>query len=161
MSGRRVTRWSLVGALLLVGCGGGAPQRVEVGARMPAFELLARDGSKLASDTLAGSPAIISFWATWCQPCLKDIPELNQLVAQDGLTVVAISLDAGGWSAVDPFLEKHPLRGTIVLGNEKLFGRFGGFTIPYTLVVDRDQTIRAVFRGPVTRTEVLASLAPG
>lgn len=125
---------------------------------MPAFELPAGDGTRLASESLAGAPAVISFWATWCQPCLKDIPELNELVAVDGMAVVAIALDVDGWAAIDPFLREHALRATVLLGNEKVFRRFGGFTIPYTVVVDGDRMIRAIFRGPVTRDQVLESL---
>ena len=125
---------------------------------MPSFELPARDGSRVASDSLAGAPAVISFWATWCQPCLKDIPELNELVTVDGMAVFAVALDADGWSAIDPFLEERPFNATVLLGGEEVFRRFGGFTIPYTVVVDGEQLIRAIFRGPVTRSQVLGSL---
>lgn len=137
----------------------GAPDEpVAVGSEMPSFKLPMRDGSKLVGESLAGAPAVISFWATWCQPCLKDIPELNELVARDGLAVFAVALDEEGWGVIDPFLEQRPLRATVLLGNEDVFRRFGGFTIPYTMVVDGKGIIRAIFRGPVTRRQVLDSL---
>ena len=103
---------------------------------------------------------MISFWATWCQPCLKDIPELNELITADDVAVFAIALDTDGWAAIDPFLADRTLHATVLLGNEEVFRRFGGFTIPYTLVVGGDQIVRAIFRGPVTREQVLESLAP-
>lgn len=104
---------------------------------------------------------MVTFWATWCRPCLKDIPELNALVRDDGIAVVAIALDADGWTAVEPFLADHPFAPTVVLGDEKLFRRFDGFAIPYTLVVDAEGLVQGVFRGTVTRDEVLRGLGLG
>lgn len=146
--------------LLVVAACSAPPEPAAVGGRMPSFKLAERDGSKVVSASLAGAPAVISFWATWCQPCLKDIPELNELVTVDGMAVFAVALDADGWNAIDPFLEERPLNATVLLGNEEVFRLFGGFTIPYTVVVDGDQIIRAIFRGPVTRSQVLESLEP-
>jgi thiol-disulfide isomerase/thioredoxin len=143
--------------LTLAACGGSvAPAKV--GETMPDFQLPGRDGSTLSARSLAGAPAVLSFWATWCQPCLRDVPELNELAAVNGIRVVAIALDERGWSAVDPFLADHPMSAEIVLGDEEVFRRFGGFAIPYTLVVDKERVVRAIFRGAVTRQEVLGSL---
>jgi thiol-disulfide isomerase/thioredoxin len=140
-------------ALILTACGG-TPATVEVGARSPSFELENVAGGTLSSGDLAGRPAVINFWATWCQPCMKDLPELNELVAGGGLSVVAIALDETGRRAVEPFLASHDLRATVLLGDQEAFQRFQGFAIPYTLVLDADQTIRAIYRGAFTAAQV-------
>jgi thiol-disulfide isomerase/thioredoxin len=144
-------------ALALAACGdSGGP--ATVGLTVPDFELPARDGSTLSARSLAGAPAVIAFWATWCQPCLRDLPELNELADEDGIRVVAIALDERGWSAIDPFLVDHAMSAEIVLGDEEVFRRFGGFAIPYTVVVDSERVVRAIFRGAMSRREVLGSL---
>ena len=68
------------------------------------------DGRKPAGfDALRGKPFIVNVWATWCIPCVKEMPALDRLsakLAPDGIAVVALSEDDGGEAQVKPFLEK-------------------------------------------------------
>src|SRR5262249_61278971 len=70
---------------------------VREGARAPAFALPARDGSVVRSEALQGQPTLVSFWATTCGPCVKEVPELQQI--DDGRQghVVSVALDPRGW----------------------------------------------------------------
>jgi thiol-disulfide isomerase/thioredoxin len=61
-----------------------------------------------------GRPLIVNLWATWCAPCVKEMPSLAKLAADlkdQGLAVVAISEDRGGKFAVDGFLKEHTISG--------------------------------------------------
>lgn len=64
------------------------------------------DGSELALPALAGRPVLVNLWATWCAPCVTEMPMLDDL-AQDGLRVVTISQDLTGEEAVGPFFAER------------------------------------------------------
>jgi thiol-disulfide isomerase/thioredoxin len=65
------------------------------GSRMPSFVLTDPAGRRLASDDLAGRPVLINLWATWCGPCVLEMPMLDALARDDGkrLKVVTVSQD--------------------------------------------------------------------
>ncbi|WP_421708103.1 TlpA disulfide reductase family protein [Algihabitans sp.] len=69
---------------------------------------LVRDGveQSIALEDLSGDVLLVNFWATWCAPCIHEMPSLDQLqadLAEEGLQVVAISVDRGGLSQIEPF----------------------------------------------------------
>ena len=136
--------------LLAGGCGGQTTRPLRVGDRSPRFILPTLDGEELDSRSLGGKAVILNFWATWCEPCLREFPVLKELDVDPRVEVVAIALDEEGEQTVRPFAEHHGLDYTIVLGNEEVFDRFGGFSIPYTLVLDSEQRVVNLYRGPVT-----------
>ncbi|MEM7353882.1 MAG: redoxin domain-containing protein [Acidobacteriota bacterium] len=64
----------------------------------PAFTVRDLEGADVDSQTLRGRTVLLDFWATWCPPCIKDLPKLSQLherYTEDGLTVVSVSIDEG------------------------------------------------------------------
>ena len=75
------------------------------GALMPDFALSDPAGKKLTSADLRGKPVLINLWATWCGPCVLEMPMLDQLAGADGgkLRVVTISQDLQGAAKVVPF----------------------------------------------------------
>lgn len=145
--------------VLIAGCGGGGPATVSIGEPAPSFELEALDGTTVASADFAGRPLLINFWATWCQPCLKEIPLLNEVAAERRVEVVAIALDEGGAATVAPFVARHGLRYPVLLGGQRVFERFGGFGIPYTLVLDAGHRVVAIHEGLTGREELERDLA--
>lgn len=93
-------------------------------------------------DAYKGKPLIINLWATWCGPCVKEMPSLAKLAADfkdQGVAVVAISEDRGGKFVVDPFLKEHQITGLpIYLDKTMSSGKaFKSTTIlPMTILVD-------------------------
>jgi thiol-disulfide isomerase/thioredoxin len=65
---------------------------------MPSFALSGPDGAKVSDQTLKGKPVVINLWATWCGPCVAEMPTLDALAAQKGtaLRVLAVSQDSAG-----------------------------------------------------------------
>jgi len=76
------------------------------GEMLPAITVRQADGSELALPALAGRPVLVNLWATWCAPCVTEMPMLDEL-AQDGLRVVTISQDLTGEEAVGPFFAER------------------------------------------------------
>lgn len=147
----------LCGLLLaaMAGCSEeSSPENVVVGNLAPDFALTSLDGTKLESNSLKGNVVVLNFWATWCQPCMGEIPELKEFAASAKAKVVAIALDEGGLKAVKPFVENHGINYTVLLGDQDIFQRFNGLGIPYTLVLDRSQRIVKIYRGPATKASL-------
>ena len=140
----------LLGAI--AGCSAESdPENVVVGNLAPGFALTSLDGSTVESDSLKGNVVVLNFWATWCQPCMSEIPELKEFAASSKVKVVGIALDENGMNAVKPFVEDHEINYTVLLGDENLFQKFNGLGIPYTLVLDQSQRIVKIYRGPTTK----------
>src|SRR6185503_1136522 len=127
------------------------PASVVGGAQAPSFSLSALDGTTVKSDSLKGNVVILNFWATWCQPCMGEIPELKQFAASSKARVVGIALDQEGAKTIKPFVASNQINYTVLVGNEELFQRFNGLGIPYTLVLDPSQRIVKIYRGPTTK----------
>ena len=70
------------------------------------------EGRPASLADFAGKPTLVNLWATWCQPCLKEMPSLERLQAKlaDRLTVAAVSQDRAGGKLVNPFVAEHQLQ---------------------------------------------------
>ncbi|MBA2245157.1 MAG: TlpA family protein disulfide reductase [Gemmatimonadetes bacterium] len=101
---RRAHWWPVAGALLLLGLllflGWGARERflpVEVGTRAPDFAARDLDGAPVSLGELRGEVVLLNVWATWCPPCIEEMPSMQRLherLGPEGLRVVAVSVDA-------------------------------------------------------------------
>ncbi len=146
----------VIATAILSGCGpvNPNPEDVVVGAQSPDFSLTAIDGTTLKNSSLKGNVVILNFWATWCQPCLGEIPVLKEIAAASKAKVVGIALDEGGLKVVTPFVAAHGINYSVLIGNQEVFEQFNGIGIPYTLVLDPAQRIVKIYRGPITKEDI-------
>jgi len=111
----------------------------------PEWTLKDPEGREVSSKQFAGKVVVVDFWATWCGPCVEEIPgfvALQNKYGKDGLVIVGVSLDRGGPAKVKRFMEEHGMNYVVVMGNAEIGDAFGGFeAIPTTFLVSRDGRI--------------------
>ncbi len=81
-----------------------------------------------------GSPVVVNFWASWCAPCVEELPRLDAL-ASEGAVIVAVSID-GTPEDMEQFLEEHPYEDLVVVWDPALAKEVDVAGIPTTLIVD-------------------------
>lgn len=111
----------------------------------PDWTLLDVEGNPVSFAQFKGKVVVVDFWATWCPPCIKEIPgyiALQEKHGKDGLVIVGISLDRKGAAVVKPFMAKYGVNYPIVIGDQDTVAAFGGFNaIPTTFLINRDGMI--------------------
>ena len=110
------------------------------GAALPAAPFVAADGSERPLDSLRGRPLLVNFWATWCAPCVKEMPALDRLAAQPpaGLQVLTLSADREGAAVVRQFYEANGIRNLpVALDKTSRVARVTGVGgLPTTILYD-------------------------
>ncbi len=134
----------------------------------PDFEAKQLDGSTFRlSDYRDKKAVLIDFWATWCGPCIKEIPTIKSIAETyrgQGLEVVGVSLDRDE-QALRDFVKKEKLSYVQVYGREKaqeITKSYGVWGIPSVFLVDKNGFINALnLRGERTEEAVKALLSTG
>lgn len=111
------------------------------------------DGKRpMGLSAFKGKYVLANFWATWCSPCVKEMPALDRLAARlekSGIVVVAISQDEGGATQVRPFVEKLKLTKIRVLfdPDKKAFRDYALRGLPTTILVSPEGKLVARLEG--------------
>lgn len=119
----------------------------EIGSRLPDFSVKDLQGHEISSSDLRGKVVLVDFWATWCQPCKKEMPGYQKLVdryGSRGFVVVGFKLDTMR-DTEDPalFAKKIGVRYPLVVAADDLKRSFGGIEgIPATMLYDRQGLLR-------------------
>jgi peroxiredoxin len=154
----------LFAAIAATGCRSGAPKG-RTGAGAPDFTVTDIQGKKLSLSDYKGKVVLLDFWATWCAPCLEEIPhfiEMQQSLGPQGFQTIGISMDDGP-KPVERFYQEHKLNYPVAVGDSKLADSYGGlYGLPVTFVINRDGQIRKKFVGgtdpALIQQEVMAAL---
>jgi len=140
----------LILAASLVGCySGSRPPRV--GAAAKAFTVQDSDRT-VALNQLRGQVVVLNFWATWCPPCVQELPSMMDMqdrLKTHGVTVVGVSIDVDE-DAYHRFLKQRGVNFLTVRDPEqKVAGLYGTSGWPETYVIDRQGVLRRKFVGPI------------
>jgi thiol-disulfide isomerase/thioredoxin len=126
--------------------------------------LQASTGAKADWTSLHGKVVVLEFWATWCAPCIGEIPVLNSLVSSvDPAKVQFISVDDEDPAVVEAFLKKKPITGWIGIDTSRhVFERFGVESRPTTMVLGPDaRVVSTTIRPEELKPSQLLALAEG
>ena len=145
-----ITRKAFLFCFLFSIVAGCAKKQADYGYAPP-FTLPDVNGNQVALSDFQAKVLIVDFWATWCPGCVAEIPHFIDLYDQykdQGLEIIAISLDEGGADDVRPFLKKKPINYTMLIGNEDISKQYNTKGIlPTTFVIDRTGKIRSKYVG--------------
>jgi len=132
---------------------GSRPSRI--GSHAPDFTVRDSERSVTLSQ-LKGQVVVLNFWATWCPPCIEEMPSLVQMqerMKPRGVTVLAVSVDADEHS-YRRFLREHNVNLLAVRDpDQKSNELYGTFKFPETYIIDRNGVVRRKFIGAVDWTD--------
>jgi thiol-disulfide isomerase/thioredoxin len=108
----------------------------------PAISLADTSGHSVELSELQGKLVIVNLWATWCGPCLREMPSLERLQSRLGerVAVLAVSEDRGGNKSVEPFIAKLGLKSVKIYIDPKseVGHAFGVRGLPTSFLIDRE-----------------------
>lgn len=128
------------------------PQPVEIGSLAPDFAFPDLNDIERKLSDYRGKVVFVNMWATWCPPCVYEMPSMQRLYDQlkgEDFEILAISIDALGKQVVEPFAKKHNLTFPILLdptGKIKKLYRTTG--IPESFIVDKNGVLVLKVIGP-------------
>ncbi len=150
-------------ATLAVWACGAAPRSKHPKAA-PAFDLADLDGGRATLDSFKGKVVILDFWATWCGPCIHEIPEYAEFWRRNqprGVEVIGVVMESGSPQEVSDFVRENRIPYRQLLGDDSIAEKFGvnqGY--PTTFVIDRQGMIRKTILGsPPTKFDILQKTA--
>ncbi len=126
----------------------------KVGEAVPKFSFVLLNGEVISSDNLKGKDYVLDFWASWCVPCVENLPQINRLKSEfkDKLSVFSVNVDESSRKdSAQRIIEKYQIfHFSVIRGlgdNDPLWKSFGGanqnrLTIPLYILVDKNGIVR-------------------
>jgi peroxiredoxin len=139
-----------IGALVALPVFATSVDPIHTGAPAPSFQLTSNTGKPVNLDSLKGQIVLVNFWASWCGPCRKEMPILEQLNRQfhnKGVTLIGVNVEPNSAAAAD-WLKATPVSFPILFDTDskvsKLYQVEG---MPNTVILDRKGNVRYIHRG--------------
>jgi cytochrome c biogenesis protein CcmG, thiol:disulfide interchange protein DsbE len=145
-----------LGAIIALSIGGGdgdsATATPNAGDNVSALPIELFDGSVVTLGDYAGKPLLLNFWASWCVPCLKEMPGFETVYQsrQDQISFLGVNLqdrEADALAVIDQTGVTYPLARD---RDGSLFTELGGFGMPTTLFIDSDGTVIEMVTGEIS-----------
>ena len=117
-----------------------------LGKKLPEFKLIDLKGNEFSSSQLMGKPTLLNYWATYCVPCVAEMPELNGLKEKygDQMNFIALTENTCKDDHLIEFLEKHPFNYYILQNAERYKKTLKIAAIPRNLFIDKEGYVRYI-----------------
>ncbi|MFE4706490.1 redoxin domain-containing protein [Peribacillus simplex] len=119
---------------------------LKIGAKAPNFSLKTLDGKEVELSDYKGKKVMLNFWATWCPPCKKEMPDMEKYAQQAGADVVVLAVNIDPENDVQAFVEENGITFTIPLDSQSAKNpvneRYKILSIPTTYFIDKEGIIR-------------------
>ena len=126
--------------------------RLGKGAVAPNFSLSGLDGKMINIADYKGKVVFLNIWATWCPPCVQEMPSMEKLYQElkdEEFEILAVSIDASGDEAVIPFMKEYGLSFPALLDtNSSIKSLYQTTGVPETFIIDKDGIIADKIIGP-------------
>jgi peroxiredoxin len=151
----------LIMIVLLVLVGGGvyiysnlpSSTTVVAGDMAPDFQLEDTKGNRISLSSLRGKVVMVNFWATWCPPCIEEMPSmdrLNKFMAEEDFVMLAINTEKDGRIVMPEFLKKTPYDFPILYDDQgTVQQQYGVYKFPESFIVGKDGTVVEKIIGPL------------
>jgi peroxiredoxin len=126
------------------------------GSSAPEFKLRDLQGKSFNSSELKGNMVVLDLWATWCEPCIDDIPMLNRLhekYSSRGVQVIGIAVESGWAKDIKPHVVKLGVKYNVLVGNDKIVEQYQMIGFPTTYLIGKDGRIVKKYVGTVPDTD--------
>jgi peroxiredoxin len=149
---RLISVMMILGAAMLLAACGKPPEVAVVGKPAPDFALVDRQGRTWKLSSLRGQVVFVNFWATWCPPCLEEMPSMQTLytsVPQDKFKMLAILYKDEPAAADRLALQRQFAFPILVDPGSRVGGAYGLTGVPETFIIDKEGVLREKYIGPV------------
>ena len=124
-----------------------------------AWSLTDASGKPIDLAAYKGKWVLVNFWATWCPPCLEEIPDLESLYKEGKLVVIGIAMNYKSPSEVLDFARKQGITYPVVLGNEDTASQFGDLdSLPTSFLYSPDGRLAGEHAGMLSKQNLLSAL---
>ena len=128
----------------------------------PLLTFLDEEGGRLTLEKFRGKIVVLNLWATWCTPCVAEMPMLDRLQQQlegVGVVVVALSIDRGGPDVVREFFDEHEITHLAVYVDPTMRAQsdLSAIGLPTTIIIDREGNDRGRIVGPAEWDDAAAA----
>jgi thiol-disulfide isomerase/thioredoxin len=116
-------------------------------------------GKSVSLSDYRGKWVLVNFWATWCPPCIAEIPELEHMYRDGKIAVIGIAVSYKSGNEVLAFAKENGVTYPLVLGNEDVASLFGGFDgLPTSFLYSPQGTLVGQHDGPLSARDIIAAI---
>jgi cytochrome c biogenesis protein CcmG/thiol:disulfide interchange protein DsbE len=130
---------------------------------LPPINLQDFEGKPVQSDRFKGKILVLDFWATWCRPCVAEVPTLNKLqekYGDRGVKIIGVTMASGDAQEVKPFISRNRMKYTVLMGDDDQAYDLNVVAFPTTYLITRDLKVfkRYIGSGPRKAAEIEADI---